>query len=58
MSEDNGEAAELVRVSLLEMVEHYTALVNSGDAGNWNPEEELPVIRARHALALSKGSDV
>lgn len=32
-------------------VEEYCALVNSGDAGNWDPEEEPKVIAARAALS-------
>lgn len=29
----------------------YVSLVNSGDAGNWNPENEPEVKAARQALA-------
>lgn len=36
------------------VLDHYTALVNSGDAGNWNPEEERVVVLARAALAAAK----
>lgn len=32
------------------MLELWCNLVNSGDAGNWNPEEDEPVIKARKAL--------
>jgi len=32
------------------MLDRYTGLVNSGDAGNWNPEDEPDVIKARAAL--------
>ena len=32
------------------ITEHYVTLVNSGDAGNWNPEAEPQVIAARRAL--------
>lgn len=32
------------------MTEHYCALINSGDCGNWNPEADAPVIAARAAL--------
>ena len=32
------------------MVDRYTALVNCGDCGNWNPETESEVIAARAAL--------
>ena len=35
---------------LLLLTERYTSLVNSGDCGNWNPEEETIVIKAREAL--------
>jgi len=33
-----------------DMTEHYCTLVNSGDAGNWEPECEPPVMVARCAL--------
>jgi hypothetical protein len=33
----------------------YVALVNSGDAGNWDAEEEDKVIKARAAIAKAKG---
>ncbi len=36
------------------MLDRYTALVNCGDCGNWNPEEEDEVIAARAALAGAK----
>ncbi len=36
-------------------VDEYTELVNSGDAGFWNPEEEHKVIAARAAIAKAEG---
>jgi len=33
----------------------YVQFINSGDAGNWNPEKEECVIKARAALARAKG---
>lgn len=32
------------------LLDHYVSLVRSGDAGNWDPETEEPVIRLRKAL--------
>ena len=32
------------------LLDRYLELVNSGDAGNWNPEKEPQVIAARVAL--------
>lgn len=32
------------------LLEHYVGIVNSGDCGFWNPEEETVVIEARKAL--------
>lgn len=43
-----------VAKSLSELLEHYCGLINSGDAGNWDPEEEQVVIDARAALSHSK----
>lgn len=40
---------------LVNMVDRYTALVNSGDCGNWNPETEDDVIAARRAIAEVEG---
>lgn len=44
---------ELVE-ALENMTERYVGLINSGDAGNWNPEKELEVIAARKALAKAR----
>jgi hypothetical protein len=35
------------------LLRHYVKLVNSGDAGDWDPEDEAVVIRARQVLAQS-----
>lgn len=42
---------EILREALTALLNHYTSLVNSGDAGNWDPESEPVVIDARTALA-------
>lgn len=42
--------------ALSKMLEHYVSLVNCGDCGNWNPEEEPEVIAARSALAKAQGA--
>lgn len=39
-----------LRDALKGITEHYCGLVNSGDAGHWNPEEDQEVIAARLAL--------
>ncbi len=44
------DKAELEK-ALHNMTEHYADLINSGDAGNWNPEEEPVVISAREQLS-------
>jgi hypothetical protein len=41
---------EALEASLSSLLERYTGLVNSGDAGNWDPEKEPCVIAARAAL--------
>lgn len=33
------------------LLNHYCELVDSGDAGHWDPEEDKPVIKAREALS-------
>ena len=45
-----ADVRELVG-GLAVMTERYTSLVNSGDAGNWDPEEELEVRVSRALLA-------
>lgn len=51
---DKADAyAVTVAQALSNMVEHYVMLVNSGDAGNWNPEAEPVVVHARAALAAN-----
>jgi hypothetical protein len=37
--------------ALAGMLDRYTALVNCGDCGNWNPETEDEVIAARSVLS-------
>lgn len=52
------EAAALVPelVAALEaMADYYVQLVNTGDAGQWDPEGDDVVIKSRAALAKAKG---
>lgn len=44
----------LLAKALRELLDHYVDLVNSGDAGNWDPEKEGEVAQARAALRLAK----
>lgn len=39
------------REALKALLDRYTSLVNCGDCGNWDPETEAVVIKARAALA-------
>ena len=54
----NNKSTEILtlRSRLQAMLDHYLRLANSGDAGNWDPEEEDEVIRARAALKGAKGA--
>jgi hypothetical protein len=50
------EEGEYVRLRAIEqaarkLLDHYVALVNSGDAGNWDPETEPVVAALRAALS-------
>lgn len=47
---------ELV-AALREITERYVDLVNSGDCGFWEPEDEKPVKAARAALAKAEVKD-
>lgn len=40
--------------ALRALLDRYTMLVNSGDAGNWDPESEPEVIAARSALSATQ----
>lgn len=46
------------RKALEALLDRYTELVNSGDCGNWNPEEEQVVIDARSALVRADPAPV
>ena len=48
-------AAPDMEEALNDLLNHYTNLVNCGDCGNWNPEEEKEVIAARKALTKARG---
>ena len=51
-----NEALRNELVEALELfVSEYTDLVNSGDAGFWDPEEENKVVKARAVLKKAKG---
>jgi len=45
---------KLLREALIEQTGAWCDLVNSGDAGNWNPEDDDEVIKSRKALAATK----
>jgi hypothetical protein len=47
-------APELLE-ALKDLLDHYTSLVNSGDAGNWDAETEGEVIATRAAIAKAEG---
>lgn len=49
----NGNNDPLLIKALRELLDHYVGLVNSGDAGNWDPEKEGEVAQARAALRLA-----
>lgn len=48
-------AAPDLYAALNAFVEEYVAMINSGDCGNWNPEEGEMVIAARAALSRARG---
>jgi hypothetical protein len=41
---NDAQYAGTCRAALLGLLNHYVALINSGDAGNWDPETEDVVI--------------
>lgn len=43
-------AAPQLLEALQEITEMYCAMINSGDCGNWNPEEDKEVTKARAAI--------
>ena len=48
-------AAPDLLAALQTFLAEYVSLVNSGDAGNWDAEEEDKVIAARAAIAKATG---
>lgn len=44
------EENDKLRISLKQMLKAYCDLVNSGDAGDWDPEGDQVVINARSVL--------
>lgn len=49
-------AAPILYDALVSMTRHYVTLIESGDAGNWDPEEEAPVKLARLALTAARST--
>lgn len=47
-------AAPDLLAALDALLKRYSSLVNSGDCGNWNPEEEEEIIAARAAIAKAR----
>ena len=47
------EVNEVLADSSKALLERYIALVDCGDCGNWNPEEEKVVIAMRRAFTLA-----
>lgn len=45
-----ADLADALADALDVLLDHYTQLVNCGDCGNWDPEDEREVIDARAAL--------
>lgn len=46
-------AAPQLAAALQTFVDEYVRMINSGDCGSWDPEEEPKVIAARAALAAA-----
>ncbi|KKJ75467.1 hypothetical protein WH95_18380 [Kiloniella litopenaei] len=59
--EVNRQRAQLIAAApdLLEALKAFTKMyvqmIESGDCGNWNPEEDAEVIQARKAIAKAEG---
>ena len=43
--------------ALSKLTDMYCRLLNSGDCGNWNPEDDIEVKEAREAIAKATGKD-
>lgn len=50
------DTIKAMKQALEALLDHYCALVNSGDAGNWNPETEGVVINARAAIEAAESA--
>lgn len=51
-------AAPDVYDALVALLNEHTELINSGDCGHWDAEEDGVVIAARAAIAKAKGEEV
>lgn len=49
------KAAHALLDALEEFTEMYCQMINSGDCGNWDPESDKEVIKARAAIAAARG---
>ena len=56
MAQKLQEERDMLLAALKDMTERYASLVNSGDAGNWDPEDEDEVRQARFAIASCQES--
>lgn len=52
-----ADEIERLRTALTGLLDRYCDLVNSGDCGFWNPEDEKSVKAARRALAIEQAKD-
>jgi hypothetical protein len=50
------EQIQVLREALNAFLDRHIALVNSGDCGCWNPEDDSEVQQARKALAATEPS--
>lgn len=53
-----GEAIDMVlerfnksQEALKALKDHYVELIDSGDCGNWEPREEIVIVKANEALS-------
>lgn len=54
LEEDRKPTMKALKKASEALLDHYVALVNSGDAGHWNPEEEKEVQTLRSILGRLK----
>lgn len=51
---ESEKLLDQAKKALGDITTHYCKMVDSGDCGHWNPENDIPVIQAKESLKAIK----